>query len=301
MTHSQGDNTTSSGLELYWENFYFEIDSITTQTNVCFVFTGVGESNTNRSIADVLSDVITAAAAIDDVQSIMTTDPTSDIALVSTVRQLTQEPSSPSIGVFNAGSNNIIVEAIVSGMDRLPFIGSADDAAYGTQAAAIVLQLQGNETEARPLCLNARPDVDIVGQRCEAFYEGLGVNDVSPTTGIVCGINTTADQIASVLVGEEVNSILAHVDCCTLAADAIEIAQSQNYTDKVILGCTDEDTTGARVDFVTRIPLQLQAYSAASWIINPVLQSLDGKNGRSNEFFPDLRSFLNTAVYNYII
>lgn len=62
------------------------------------------------------------------------------------VRSISNDPTLPVIAVFNAGYSNVIVDSIVTGERRLPYIGSIDEAEYGTSAATMTKELLNGAT-----------------------------------------------------------------------------------------------------------------------------------------------------------
>jgi hypothetical protein len=54
------------------------------------------------------------------------------------------------------------------------------------------------------------------------------------------------------------------------------------------------------VNFVTKQPVELQGYQTSSWANLPVIESMDGQDGTSAEFFPSLLSLLNTEIYSIV-
>ena len=57
----------------------------------------------------VLVDTIGLTSTIPEVPSIMVTDPTEDVVLMQAIRSVSSNSLLSSIGVFNAGFNNIVV------------------------------------------------------------------------------------------------------------------------------------------------------------------------------------------------
>jgi len=300
ITHSQASEETPSGFELFWDSIYNEIDATSEMAHVCFVMTGYNQSlATSELLSEILIDVNMFVSEQADVQSMMSTDPTESAELMQTIRTISESSTGPNIGVFNAGYDNIITESLVTGLDRLPFVGYQDDSAYGLEAARVSLELLGNQT-AIPLCLNARPDLDFVGLRCSTYYTEITDEEIEPLTGVTCSANSTVDDIYNLIVDGNVTAVLAHEDCCTVAADARERAEEATGR-SVIVGCTDKDTTGNRIDFVTLQPTELQGYTVSIWANFPVQHSLEGRDGKGEQYFPGLQSFANTAIFNIVI
>lgn len=299
ITHAEPDDSTFSGFEPFWDAVYSQILQTTTALGVCFVMTGYDPGAGTMELPLVLLDVIGVSSTIPEVPALMTTDPTSDVVLMQAIRSVASNSLLSSIGVFNAGYNNIIVESIVSGQDRLPFVGYLSDAEYGTEAGRVSLRLLDG-IPAVPLCYNARLGVaQNIAERCASFYAEVTSNPVPTEDGVVCSAESDPQELANQIIAAGANAIWSHVDCCQIVLDAVELVREQGST--VIVGCQDLDTTGGRVDFVTQQPIELQAYQAASWASFPVLQAQRGKDGRGDEFFPSLQTLVNTGIFSVIL
>ena len=301
ITHAQRDDSTPTGFEVFWNDMFLHIAQTSNLAGVCFVMTGVDQNAlVERSIEDVLIDINLLSTTLSNVPVIMTTDPTEEINLVQVIRAISEDALTPNIGVFNAGYANIIIEAIVSGFDRLPFVGLLDDTEFGATAAETTSTLLEG-ADAVPLCLNARPEFGFIGERCTSYYRGLTSEPIDPPTGVVCSAATTPEELLAVIIDDQINAVWTHVDCCSAAAEAVRRARQMGRT--VVVGCQDEDTTDGTgiLDFVTAQPIALEGYSASSWANFPVLQALNGYDGRGRQFFPSLDSLVNTAVFSELL
>eukprot|EP00977_Amphora_coffeiformis_P023919 scaffold14699_cov170-Amphora_coffeaeformis.AAC.16 len=299
ITHAEPDDSTFSGFEPFWDAVYAQILQTTTALGVCFVMTGYDPGAGTMELPLSLLDAIGVASTIPEVPSIMTTDPTSDVALMQAIRGVSSNSLLSSIGVFNAGYNNIIVESIVSGQDRLPFVGYLSDAEFGTEAGRVSLRLLDG-TPAVPLCYNARLGITrSIAERCASFYAEVTNNPVLTEDGVACSSESDPQELANQISAAGANVVWSHVDCCRVVLDAVEIVREQGT--RVIVGCQDLDTTGGQVDFVTQQPIELQAYQAASWASFPVLQAQRGKDGRGDQFFPSLQTLVNTGIFSVIL
>jgi hypothetical protein len=298
ITHAQPDNSTASGFEPFWNNMYDVIDAASKKSGVCFFMTGYNPGvKTGRNLSEVLIDANQVVSGIAKVPSMMSTDPTNSTALVTEIRKISSNPSQPSIGVFNAGYENIQLEKLVSGLPALPFVGYTNDQAYGQEAALATRELLGSETP-MPLCLNARQNVSLVGARCQAYYSSLQVQ-VDPASGVNCNSSTTPEQIVEMLLSRSVNAAWSHIDCCSALSKAAESVVQMGRD--VVVGCMDEAPANATgIDFVTRQPETLQAYATSTWANFPVIQELRGRDGRAEQFFPSLSSLVNTSIFNMI-
>ena len=297
VTHSEPNDSTPSGLEPFWDTIYTQIEQSSEDDNVCFILTGYDPGASDRALGDILTDATVLASTFPATISMMVTDPTEGMMLVNEIRVISNDPTLPSIGLFNAGYNNLVVESLVSGQDRLPFIGYMNDADFGTEAASFTrILLDG--IAALPLCFNGRPDLEFVGERCATYYAELSATAVDPATGVPCSSESLVQEVFNSIVDTQANALLSHVDCCDVVARAAAMAKSMGQ-DILAVGCMDEDTTGVDVsiDFVTTQPILLQGYSPSSWANFPVEQAMLGKNGRSRQFFPSLGSLVNTAIY----
>ena len=294
------EEQTSSGFETFWDKIYAEIVRDSQPAGVCFVMTGVDLSVSDRSTDEILLQATHFVSTIPNVVSMMVTDPTEGVDLITEVRSISDDIMAPSIGVFNAGYDNIIVESILSGRGRLPFIGYLEEASYGRAAAQISLDLLDGVV-AQPLCFNARIGlVGFVGERCVAYYNEITTEQIEPAVGISCSASSTVQELYSILSAQNTNAVWAHGDCCTATAGAAEMIRQDGKT--IVVGCMDEDTSGGRVDFVTSQPIALQGYSAASWANFPVIQAQqEGRDGRGEQFFPGLQSLVNTDIFNQVV
>jgi hypothetical protein len=296
VTHAlPGD--TDSGFEEFWDQIYNEIDRASFPVYVCFVMTGVTSAvDSFEKLTKVMMEVNDVVSALDVVPAMMVADPTDSVELINQIRSISNDAALPSIGVFNAGYDNIIIESIVSGQGRLPFVGYLEDADYGTKAGRISLELLGG-VPAKPLCFNARLGVvDSIGERCAAYYDEITDQPVDPAFGIGCSTETAAGEIFALLVEQDTNAVWSHVDCCAAVADAADMMRRMNRN--IIVGCMDEDTSGGKIEFVTAQPIQLQGYSTSTWANFPVIQAREGNDGRAEQFFPSLQSLVNTAIFN---
>jgi hypothetical protein len=300
VTHAQRDADTRTGFEPFWDDFYQELVKASRMAHVCFVMTGYDQDNAEIGLSEILIDVNTVASNLAAVPVIMTTDPTTDVNLLNLIREISDNAALPSIGIFNTGYGNILIESIVSGMKRLPFVGLADDADYGTEAGRLAVDLLG-DMAAVPLCFNARPDLLFVAERCAAFYGAITFGPIDPAPGgVICSADSLLEDILNQIVDSGANALFSHIDCCSAVAKAAEMASEINGRE-IVVGCSDEDPTGGKIDFVTALPIELQAYQSSSWANLPVIQSQLGKDGRGEQYFPSLASLINTDVFNTII
>jgi hypothetical protein len=296
ITHAQPDNSTASGFEPFWNNLYEIIDAASKKSGVCFFMTGYNTgAKTGRKLSEVLIDVNQVASGIATVPSMMSTDPTNSTALVTEIRKISLNPSQPSIGVFNAGYDNVQLEMALSGLPALPFVGYTRDQALGEEAAVATRELLGSRLPT-PLCLNARENLLLVGARCQAYYSSLNVQ-VNPTTGWKCNASTTPEQLIDVLLARSINVAWSHSDCCSALAQAAKSVKRMGR--EVVVGCMDTKNASG-VDFVTRQPEKLHAYATSTWANFPVIQELRGRDGREVQFFPSPSSLLRTSSYNMI-
>jgi hypothetical protein len=261
--------------------------------------TGVDQMTAERGLSEILVDANDIVSNLHDVPAMMSTDPTDSVALLEKIRSISNNPALPSIGVFNAGFANLLIEAIVSGMRRIPFVGLMDDTDFCTKAGKVTLDLLG-ETATRPLCFNARPDLPFIGERCAAYYNEITFEAIDPPTGEICSADSLVEDILARIVDTGANAVWSHVDCCSTVAQAAELARKIDGR-TVVVGCQDKDTTGGMINFVTAQPIELQAYSTSTWASFPVIQEQQGKDGRGEQYFPSLGSLVNTAVFNTII
>ena len=299
VTHALTSELTDSGFESLWDTVYFHFLQSSSAFGACFVMAGYDPSESDRSLSDVLIDVNNAASDIITVPAIMTTDPTNGTALMSTIRGISERPNGPSIGVFNAGYANIVIESLISGKDRLQYIGHQNDREYGTQAAGLALELLGKNS-AKPLCLNGHPDFRFVGQRCAAFYDSTTTVDVQPRSGIDCSSPVNATELAVTIIRGGVEAIFADTKCCSGAEEAAHIARSR-ARHEIVVGCMDLDTTGGRVNFVTAQAIDLQSFHTFSFVSFPVVRARKGDNGRAPQFFPALETQVNTGISTTLV
>jgi len=300
VTHAEADSSTPSGFEVYWNSVYDAILQTSKPAGVCFVMTGIDSSvTTAKTVSEVLIATNALVSQLSSVPAMMATDPTDSVPLMNQLRSISDSPDSPSIGVFNAGYNNIIIESLVTGNSRLPYVGLLDDANYGHTAAKATLELLDG-VPARPLCFNGRIGmIALVGERCQAYYEAVTDTAIEPATGVGCSSSSSASDILNAITENNANAVWTHVDCCSAVAEAVAQARANGMT--IIGGCQDKDTSGGLIDFVTAQPIELQGYQASSWVNLPVVQSENGGDGRGGQYFPGLQSFINTEIYNIIL
>jgi hypothetical protein len=304
VTHGLRSEHTFSGLELFWDEIYTEIERSSLANNVCFVLTGIdGEAlaASQQSLDDVLIQTNRVVSALDQVAAMMVTDPTANTDLITEIRRISDSALLPSIGVFNAGYNNVVIDSILSGQERLPYVGYLNDSEYGIEAGKISLNLL-NGVAAKPLCLNARfGSLDFVGERCAAYYNEITDEAVDAEFGIPCSANSTAAEIGALLNQSAVNAVWASLECCAAAAEAIATVRDTTGR-SIVVGCQDGNANEySNIDFVTQQPIALQANAAASWVNFPVIQGKLGKDARGGQYFPSLQSLINTAIYNTVI
>jgi hypothetical protein len=307
VTHGLRSEHTFSGLELFWDEIYNEIERTSLTNNVCFVLTGIDAealAASKQTLDDVLIQTNRVVSGLDQVAAMMVTDPTANTDLITEIRRISDSALLPSIGVFNAGYNNVLVESILSGQERLPYVGYLNDSDYGIEAGKISLNLL-NGVAAKPLCLNSRfGSLDFVGQRCAAYYNEITDETVDDKFGIPCSANSTATEIGALLNQPDhatVNAVWTSLECCSAAAEAI--AMVRDTTERtIVMGCQDGNANAyTNIDFVTQQPIALQAYAAASWVNFPVIQGKLGKDVRGGQYFPSLQSLINTAIFNTVI
>jgi hypothetical protein len=306
-THALPSKYTMSGFEPFWDVIYNEIERTSQAQNVCFVMTGLSSTTSDRSIEQILFDVISFVSGISSVASIITTDPTTgNTNLIEEVRRIFTDASLPLIGVFNAGYNNIIIESIVSGDDRIPYIGYLDDIEYGRMAGLVTLDLL-NGVPAVPLCFNSRiGSIAFLGDRCAAYYNELSSTPIVPEMGVGCSSNSTVTDLIPIINDKTrgtINAIWAPLECCSIVADSVDMIRRDNASRLILVGCQDADPTMGRINFYTAPPLALQGYAAASWANYPVLQTNQrgSIDGRAREYFQSLQSLINTAIYNTVL
>lgn len=299
ITHAEPDDSTFSGFETFWDVVYGQVLQAASSSGACFVVTGYDAGAGTQEIPQILRDAIGVASTIPEVPSIMATDPTPDVALMQAIRSVASNSLLSSIGVFNAGFNNIVVESIVSGQDRLPYVGYLSDAEYGTEAGRVSRRLLDG-TPAVPLCYNARIGiVDSIAERCASFYAEVSSTPINPEEGVACSSESDPQELANQMLAIGANVVWSHVDCCAVVFEAASIARAQNLS--VFVGCQDLDTTNGEIDFLTQQPIELMAYQAASWAIFPVMQAQQGLDGRGDQFFPALQSLVNTGIFSVVL
>lgn len=300
VTQATRNDDTTSGFDPAWDGFYIHFLEASYLSGTCFVMTGYDPSeDSGRTLSSIMIDINTAASNIDEVPAIMTTDPTENFMLINAVRTISDEAGGPSIGVFNTGNAKVVVESLLSGKDRLPYIGNTDERNYGTLAAEASLDLLGVPT-ANPLCLNAQPGLNAVGIRCAGFYESMTTEDIQPQFGVACD-TANVTELAKTITETNVDAVFAQSECCSVAAQAVEMAVGSSTGRQIVVGCMDEDTTGGNIDFVTKQPLELQAFQTYNFVQFPLRQSLEGVNGRNQQFFPSLSTQVRTDVFNVIV
>jgi hypothetical protein len=180
----------------------------------------------------------------------------------------------------------------------LPFVGLIDDASFGSEAAKVTLALlQG--TPAKPVCFNPQPNLQFLGQRCEAYYSGISSQVYNSTQGVSCGVGTTVDDILSYITSNRINAVFTHVSCCSSVGLAVEQAREAGQT--IIFGCQDADTTSGIANFVTAQPIHLEAFNTAVWASFPIIRAMQGVDGKGGQHFPGPQSLVNTAVYSILI
>jgi hypothetical protein len=306
ITHAQASTTapydTPSGFEPFWDQIYQTISDLNRLTGTCFVMTGVdvGSEEEQRPLAELLSETNVIASVVLEVQSMMSTDPTQGMDLANLFRLITDTEGTPSIGIFNAGFDNLNAESIVTGQERLPYIGYTDDWKFGTEAAAMtIVLLQG--VPPRAVCFNARPDLDYIGLRCSQYYQTISPDPPKNEFGILCQDDSSVASIIAYLREEDINAVYTHGDCCRVVAEAVEAVRSLDPSRRIVAGCMDEDTSAGGINFVTTQPYELQAVQAHSWAVLPVVETEMGADGKAEEFFPSLLSLVETAIYSEVI
>lgn len=291
VTHALPSPDTNSGFEPFWDAIYTQIATTSEQSDACFVMTGYEPSS--RSPSDILTDITVLASSLPDVVAMMVSDPTSEQQLINEIRFITKDPALPSIGVFNAGYNNIVTESLVSGEQLIPYVGATNDADFGIKAAQFSKDaLDGKE--AKPLCFNGRTELEFIGERCVAYYSELGKDSIRPIIGVSCSEDSPVEELFNMLVEAEANVVFSTINCCTVVSSAVAMARSMGQS-IVAVGCQEEDTTNGEIDFVTAQPVQIQGHTPASWVIFPVLQAQSGQKGR--QFFPSLDSIVHTDIF----
>lgn len=291
VTHALSSPDTESGFEPFWDAIYTQIATTSEHSDTCFVMTGYEPSS--RSLSDILTDVTVLVSSLPDVAAMMVSDPTSDQQLMNEIRFIEQDPSSPSIGVFNAGYNNIVIESLVSGEQPIPYVGVTNDADFGIRAARFSKDAL-NGREAKPLCFNGRTELEFIGERCVAFYAELGQDSTRPIIGASCSEDSPVEDLFTLLVDTEANVVFSTINCCTVVSEAVRMARSMGQS-IVAVGCQDTDTTNGQIDYVAAQPILLQGYTPASWVNFPVLQARLGQRGK--QFFPSLDSIVKTDIY----
>jgi hypothetical protein len=216
-----------------------------------------------------------------DVVAMMVTDPTSTGVLMELVRAISDDATLPAIGVFNAGYSNIIVDSIVTGKHRLPYIGSIDEVDYGASAAVMTRQLLDDNATPVPMCFIVNGDP----QRCYKYYADLSVPDSPP---FPC--NATSSYLAYD-IPSSVNAIFAPSACCAAVIGKVSsLSKEQN----IVVGCQDHDVVQG-LDYVTLQPVALQAATAAAWNNFAVSFGMAGAQS-----FPGLQTLVVTNVYSIL-
>jgi hypothetical protein len=295
ITHAQPDTDSGSGFESFWNSIYYEIEAASKKTNTCFFMTGIDLSNGRGStVSEIFINVNQIISEMDSVPSMMTTDPTDSIHLLSTVRSISNNPDMPSIGIFNSGYENVIVESLRSDDLRLPYIGSTSEQIYGQKGASATLNLLDNVPPA-PLCLVPQNSLNT---RCHTFYSNLGLSlsEEKSLDGLHCNLRTTGDDILSYVIENDANSVWAHQECCEAAMIAADTARRLGRM--TVIGCMDVSPRDFQVDFVTTQSITLQAHAVHAWASFPVIQEMKGRDGRQSEYFPSLRSLINIVIHN---
>lgn len=291
VTHALPSPDTNSGFEPFWDAIYTQIATTSEQNDACFVMTGYEPSS--RSSSDILTDITVLASSLPDVVAMMVSDPTSEQQLINEIRFITKDPALPSIGIFNAGYNNIVIESLVSGEQLIPFVGVTNDADFGIKAAKFSKDaLDGKE--AKPMCFNGRTELEFIGERCVSYYSELGKQSIRPIIGVSCSEESPVEELFNLLVEAEANVVFSTLNCCTVVSSAVSMARSMGQS-IVAVGCQDADTTDGQIDYVAAQPIQLQGHTPASWVNFPVLQAQSGQRGR--QFFPSLDSIVHTDIF----
>jgi hypothetical protein len=311
--------TGSTTFEPFWQDAYETIEKRSALYNLCFVMTGYNPNLSQRTITDIMISTNRFVSTLRRVPVIMTTDPTDNVRLANEVRFISDSMlDGPNIGVFNSGYNNLNIEAIVARQGRLPYVGAIEDRDYGIQSALLAQQLllvsdNDDETSSiQPLCFNGRPDLEFVGERCAAFYaasrnnitsttEPNNSSSMTPPFGITCSADSIIEDIYEIILNTTSNSILAHVDCCSVVSFAVSRAQV-TMGKKIIMGCQDRDTTGGVIDYVTKTPDEEQMYHTTKFIQLPLQTSIgtnDILRGRQKDLFPSFLSLIVTNILSF--
>ncbi|GKY94677.1 hypothetical protein MPSEU_000433100 [Mayamaea pseudoterrestris] len=296
ITHALLNSDTESGFDSFWNSIYLDIVRDANQFGLCFFMTGIDPTvASGRSISEIMITVNQIVSGISAVPAIMTTDPTDNPDLMTVVRGISVNPGLPSIGVFNTGYGNVVVESLVSGEDRLPFVGPTSDESYGQLAATATLRLLNN---APPTALCLSNGLNMTAMRCQEYYAGLTVSPPSSvsTDDLICNTSSTAADIRSLLSTSNANAVWATQECC----EAVASAASRISGKLLVVGCMDVSPQDYQVDFVTTQPTRLQAHATSAWASCPVIQELKGRDGRKPEYFPSLRSLIKTTIKNVI-
>lgn len=298
VTHAYGDiEETESGFDSFWDSFYDVLRLASDAYDVCVIFTGISqEFNMNRSTTDVLLDVTQAVSQLEEVPVFMTTDPTENLALINAIRVISADPMAPLVGVFHSGYAKILIESIISGLERIPFVGNKDERDYGVLAAAATKDLLGGVAVV-PLCLNGRPDLSTIAVRCQSFYEETTIlRNVRPVSGLPCSRSSDPEALAQLVADTGVNAVFAHSECCAMATQAVLAARSAtNRT--VLIGCMDEESMERFPDFTIKAPVTLQAFQVINFMTLPLLQAQSENEGRLDSFFPSLSTQVLTNVF----
>jgi hypothetical protein len=300
VTHAFPSNATQSGFEKFWDEYYATIDAATNVTGTCFFMTGVDPNKyIGRDLSQILISTNQIVSGLEMIPAMMATDPTDTSDLMEEVRSISNDPAKPSIGIFNSGYQNVVIESLISGLARIPYIGYLQDEMYGAKAASITLDLLDN-VRPEAICFNARPSLSFFAQRCAAYYKGLNFKAPQQEQGVSCSSNTPAEDFARFILNKETNAIWSHGDCCLAAAQGAAIVRQQTGR-VIVVGCMDEDTSGGLIHFVTTQPVRLQATQATTWTNFPVIKQLMGGDGRLQRYFPNLQSLAHTAIYNILL
>lgn len=296
VTHGSLDATTTSGFEPFWHTMYSNFVEIAESNNVCFVMTGYN-SQAGSSIDVTMRSVLSIASLTEQVPVIMLTDPTGNENLVEQARKTLQSSSPPLVGVFNTGFENVVAESLVSGLDRIPYIGITNEGAYGELAASAAKSLLPND-KIFPICLNSHPEMRSMQQRCESFSDTFPAAQVANDTrmGIPCTDTADVNIVANFLNVNNINAIFAHEECCMIASRA---AEQLRATRNVVVGCMDKDSTGGKVNFITKQAVGIQAWNAFAFTNLPLQMALMSEP-TLKPLFPSLSTQVSVEVFNEI-
>jgi hypothetical protein len=252
-------------------------------------------------MVEVLSETNVLSAVVEEVQAIMATDPTMGTDLANLFRLIEQTKETPSIGVFNAGYENLMAEMVVTGQERLPYIGYTDDWKFGSEAGTMTLALLPRDIPVKPICFNARPDLAFVGQRCAQYYQTVTNKPPFNDSGVTCSGDSNVQAVADLLRQGEINAVYTHGDCCAVVGQAIQMLRAEDASRTIVAGCMDEDTSNGGINFITTQPIELQAVQAYSWTTLPVIQTDVGGDGETEQFFLSERTLIDTAIFSEVI